>query len=327
MNATMTRRVHLPRLVAGGLRACRAARLAVLLLIIATAAGCLSTRFIYNQLDWFITWRISAYFDLEKDQSVQLRETVSRSLDWVRTEQLPEYAALLRSIASEAGTGELTPGRWQAIYDQMIELFDEFLRQVIPDAALFLSMLTDEQVEFLIDKLEEENEELREEYSGRTPEERRRRREKAIIKGLQRFTGKLNGEQRAMVTAAVGSMHDNSEQWLEGRRLWQQAFRELLLERPPLPEFEARLLSISIDPNYVDTPEYRAQVEANQRIVLELMAHIIVSLNDKQRERFQRRLHGFARDFDALAAESDRQETAAISGGRFGTTVAVFGAA
>ena len=48
------------------------------------------------------------------------------------------------------------------------------LQKVVPvnTAALFLSMLTDEQVEYLIDKLEEENEELREEYSGRTPEER-----------------------------------------------------------------------------------------------------------------------------------------------------------
>ena len=98
-------------------------------------------------------------------------------------------------------------------------------------------------------------------------------------------------------------MYDNSEEWLKGRRAWQEDFRALLLERPPQAEFEARLLAISIDPNYVDSPEYRAKVEANQRIVLALMADIIASLDAKQLDRLQRRLNGFARDFDALAAE------------------------
>lgn len=301
-----TIRREAPGRVGGGILRVRwRLRLAVLLLIVATAGGCISTRFVYNQLDWFITWQLSGYFDLDKAQSQQLRDTVSRTLDWVRTEQLPEYADMLRAIAREAGSGELTTSRWEAIYAQMIALFDNFLRHVIPDAVALLSTLSDDQVEYLIDKLEEENDELAEEYSGRSPEQRQRRREKAIVKGMQRFTGKLNSDQKALVSSSVASMYDNSQEWLKGRQLWQQAFRSLLLERPPRPEFEARLLAISIDPNYVDTPEYRAKVEANQRIVLGLMADVIVSLDDKQRERFQRRLNGFADDFDALAAEAE----------------------
>ncbi len=290
----------------------RRLRLAVVLLSVAILGGCISTRFVYNQLDWFITWQLSGYFDLEKPQKQQLRDTVSRTLDWVRTEQLPDYANLLRAIAREAGSGELTTSRWEAIYAQMIVLFDNFLRHVIPDAVAFLSTLSDAQVEYLLDKLEEENEELADEYSGTSPEQRQRRREKAIVKGMQRFTGKLNSDQKALVSNAVGSMYDNSEEWLEGRRLWQQAFRSLLLERPPKPEFEARLLAISIDPNYVDTPEYRAKVEANQRIVLGLMADLIVALDDAQRKRFQRRMNGFADDFDALAAQAGAEVSRAV---------------
>jgi hypothetical protein len=280
----------------------RVARIVVVLLLALTASGCLGTRFIYNQLDWFITWRLSGYFDLEKEQRQLLRDTVTNSLEWVRTEQLPDYAAILRVIASEAGTGQLTDRRWEDIYAQMIALFDEFLRHVMPDTVTFLATLSDDQVEYMIGQLEDENDELARDYSGRTPEERLRRREKAMVKGLKRFTGRLNAEQKSMVNAAVNSMYDNSEQWLEGRRLWQQAFRALLLERPPRPEFEARLLAMSIDPNYVDTPEYRAQVEANQKIVQGLMADVVASLEVKQLERFRERLNGFADDFDALAA-------------------------
>ena len=311
MHGTTIRRNASGRVAAGtrGLR--RVMRVLVIFALVLALASCISTRFVYNQLDWIITWQLSGYFDLEKEQKTELRATVTRSLDWVRTEQLPAFAQLLRAVAEEAGTGELTASRWQSIYDLIIALFDEFLRHVVPEAAAFLSGLSDAQVEYLMDKLEEENADLREEFSGTTPEERQKRREKAIIKGMQRFTGRLTGEQKSMVSTAVGSMYDNSEEWLEGRRLWQHAFRELLLERPPKPEFEARLLAISLDPNYVDTPEYRAQVEANQRIVLELMANLIVSLNDSQRERFQRRINGYADDFDALA----RQDGGAAAAG------------
>lgn len=314
--AATIRRDAASRVGATARRPRRRLRLVTVLVIAAIVGGCISTRFIYNQLDWFITWQLSGYFDLEKEQSQQLRATVSRQLEWVRVEQLPAYAELLRAIAGEAGTGELTPSRWEAIYAQMIALFDEFLRHVIPDAVAFLSTLSDDQVEYMIEKLQEENEELAREYSGRTPEQRQRRREKAIIKGMQRFTGRLNGDQKALVSSAVASMYDNSEEWLLGRRLWQQDFRRLLLERPPTPEFEARLLEISIDPNYMDAPEYRAKVEANQRIVLGMMADIIVSLDDKQRQRFQDRMNGFADDFDNLAmqAAADRDRQAAPSG-------------
>lgn len=324
MSIATIRRITPGAIVGDQRRGRRGFRLLMAALLAVTLAGCISTRFVYNQLDWFITWQISGYFDLEKDQKAQLRETVSRSLDWVRTEQLPAYASLLRAIAAEAGTGQLTASRWQAIYDQMIVIFDDFLRQVIPDAAAFLSTLSDSQVEYLMDKLEEENAELTEEYSGSTPQERQKRRQKAIVKGIQRFTGRLDSDQKATIETSVASMYDNSEEWLEGRRLWQKAFRKLLLERPPKEEFEARLLAISINPNYVDTPEYRAQVEANQRIVLEMMSTIIVSLDDEQQERFQRRMNGFADDFDALAMQANGggASTEPRSGAALSATVA-----
>lgn len=287
----------------GGARPGRVIRLAGLLLLALVLGGCISTRFVFNQLDWVITWRLSSYFSLEEEQEQALRQTVGTSLEWLRTEQLPEYARLLRSIASDAESRQLSAERLGTVFEQFIKLFDTFLRQIMPDVVSFLSSLSDEQVEYLIDKLAEENEELAEEYSGTSAEKRLARREKASIKNFQRFTGRLNDDQRMIITNAVAGMYDNSQEWLVGRRTWQQDFRSLLLERPPGPEFQARLLAISLDPNYMDSSDYRKQVEANQLIVLNLMTDVIASLDDKQMARFTRRISGFARDFDALAAQ------------------------
>jgi len=281
-------------------------RLASLLLLATVLGGCISTRFVFNQLDWVITWRLNSYFSLEEEQEELLRETVSSSLDWLRTEQLPVYAELLRSIASDAQARQLDSERLGAVFLRVIELYDAFLQRIMPDVVSFLSSLSDEQVDYLIEKLIEENEELADEYSGTTAEERLLRREKASIKSFQRFTGRLNTDQRLTIKNAVAGMHDNSEQWLTGRRAWQQDFRSLLLERPPGPEFQERLLAMSLDPNYMDSPDYRKQVEANQLIVLNLMADIVASLDDKQMDRFTRRINGFASDFDALASQETK---------------------
>jgi len=286
-----------------GVPAGRVSRLASLMLLAIVLGGCISTRFVFNQLDWVITWRLNSYFSLEEEQEQMLRETVSSSLEWLRTEQLPVYAQLLRGIATDAESRQLSAERLGTIFLQVIELYDDFLSQIMPDVVSFLSSLGDEQVEYLIEKLAEENEDLAEEYSGTTAEERLVSREKASIKSFQRFTGRLNADQRMIITNSVAGMYDNSEQWLAGRRAWQEDFRQLLLERPPSAEFQARLLAISLNPNYMDSSDYRKQVEANQLIVLNLMTDIVASLNDKQMDRFTRRITSFASDFDALAAQ------------------------
>ncbi len=266
--------------------------------------GCLSTRFIFNQLDWFISWRLSSYFSLDDDQERELRAAVSRTLERVRSEQLPRVAMVLRAVEQEVSAGSVTPESMGAHYQALLASWDDFLRMAVPEAADFLSGLRAEQIEVLIDNLEDENEELWDEFAGETPEQRLRRREKAIIKNLQRFSGRLNKAQKALVRYHVSLMHDNAAEWMQGRREWQRRFRALLLERPPPAELRQRLLAMALDPNAVDSPDYRRRVAENRRIVLELMSSLLLSLEDRQRQRFSRRLIGLAEDFEALAAKS-----------------------
>lgn len=277
----------------------RALLLAGLLLVI---GGC-TTRFLYNQLDWFITWRINSYFSLDKEQEERLRDSVERNLEWVRVEKLPQFAELLRAADRDIATREVTAQQFDGHFQNMVGIWDDFLRHVVPDAAAFLSDLSPEQVEILIANLDDENEEFREEFSGDTLEKRLQRREKAIIKNTQRFTGRLNDEQKALIRDYVGRLHDNSEEWLKGRRAWQMEFRKLLLESPPPEIYTERLLAMSLDPNWMDSPTYRERVEENRWLIMELYAELFNGLEEKQAARLSRRLNRFADDFDGIAAD------------------------
>jgi hypothetical protein len=295
-----------------GYRAGRARRAGILLTVMLScllAAGCISTRFIYNQLDWLIVWYLNDFFSLDAAQEDELRGIVSRNLDWVRTEQLPEYARLLRVIEAEIDDRSLSVDDIDQQFKEMIGLWDAFLRKVTPDAAIFLSALSDAQVADFLTNVEDNNQELWEDYAGESPEKRLERRQKTAIKGFQRFTGRLDARQRELVSGHVARMSDNSVEWLQGRRAWQISFQSLVQERPPPDELQERLLALMLDPNAVDRPEYRRKVEVNQRIVFQMTVDLMQTLNERQRERLSSELLGYATDFDKLAAQKPASET------------------
>ncbi len=285
------------------LRAGSGKRRPLLWVLVATLVlgGCLSTRFIFNQVDWLMVWYLSDVFSLEKEQKKELSQVVNRNLDWVRTEQLPQYAGMLRAVDASIADGSLTVEQLDGEFAQMISMWDVFLRQVIPDMATFLGGLSDEQVADFVSNSEVKNAELWEKYAGETLEKRAERRLKSAIKNLQRFTGKLNDQQVALVASHLDRMYDNSAEWMEGRRQWQVNFQALVLERPPRDQFIARFEAMILDPNAVDSEDYRRKVDANKTILLEMFVDLTTQLDAKQRQRLSQRLNDFADDFDALA--------------------------
>jgi hypothetical protein len=273
-------------------------------------SGCSTTRFLYDQLDWLIIWRLNGFFSLDEEQEQELRRIVKDTLEWVRVEQLPQYAVFLRAASQEFRepvTVEILARR----AEEMTRLFDAFLVHIVPDTAAFLASLNRDQIDELLENLEDNNQELWDEYAGRSPERRQQRRERAAIKNSQRFTGRLNADQRLMIRTYTSSMHDVALEWIDGRRVWQQEFRALLQQRPPPAEYEAHLTTLFLDPNRGDAPDYREKVDQNRLIILQMSAELVNGLTNKQRDRLIRRLNNYARDFDALAARPSKLTTTA----------------
>ena len=81
---------------------------------------------------------------------------------------------------------------------------------IVDPSMRFLRSLDEDQVQELFENLEEINQEMYEEYSGRNPEEREENRNKSAIKGTQEWTGRLNDEQKKLLTDALAEMDDAS---------------------------------------------------------------------------------------------------------------------
>lgn len=275
-------------------------RLVALLIVCGLLVSCSATRLLYNQLDWLVVWYLDDYFSLTDEQRDALRESVDRHLEWHRTTQLPKYAEFCRDLEREWAQ-QPSVDILRRRHDELIGYWDAMLEYGLPDMARFLLSLTDEQVDEFDARVQESNAELLEEYSGETRERRLKQRRKSVVKITERFVGRLNQNQKGVVGQYVNNLHDNSQEWIEGRRLWQLEFMALLRERPA--DFEPRLRGLMLDPNQFDSAEYRRKVDENRELIFDMYEVMLYSLTEAQRATLSKRLKRYAKDFELLAAQ------------------------
>ena len=268
------------------------------------SAGC-STRFFYDRIDTYIVWQVGSYVSLDKSQKADLKKRVSDYLDVVRLDELPRAAELLTSISADLNSGPVTPQMIDVRFHEMLALSEEIMVGLVPDADWLLRTLSEDQVQELADSLQELNDEMYEEYSGRTEQERRERRNKSSVSAIERFTGRLSDSQKELVTGALQQMTDSSEQWIAYQREWQRQFIELIASPPQDPEFRDQLTVLMVYPRSLHAPEYRAAVEANRAIFNVMMAELLNGLSDRQRSRMTETLNGYTETLLRLSANSE----------------------
>lgn len=287
-------------------------RLLLVCALLAVVLGGCVVRVVYNQLDWLSLWYVEGYFDLDSPQKTQARESIARTLSWHRSTQLPRYVTLSQSIHDQVGA-PVSTAYIADRYADIVELWDDLLKQVAGDAGILLKSLSEPQVAELFERLAEENREFEKEYSGITVAERRAKQDKAIIKMFRRFTGRLSPAQEDLIRSRTAGMHDLSAEWLQRRAAWQAKFRSLIAQRKSDPQFVARLEDLLLNPNQFDTPGYREQVADNQQRAFALAAEVFSSLSAEQAGVVRKRLTGYMKDFDELVREGPVAQQATVA--------------
>jgi hypothetical protein len=278
----------------------RNVRLAAMLLVLLGISAC-SSRFFYNRIDWFVVWKVGDYVTLTDTQKADLKADLGDHLEYVRVNEMPRVADLLSNTAREVEAGYITAGMLDTRYNEMLVVLDEFMLGIVPLSMNFLRSLDEQQIQELFEKLEETNQEMYEEYSGRTPEEREKNRNKSAIKSTQEWTGRLSSEQKQILKDALARMTDSSEQWITYQREWQRRFRTLIIERPPEDEYLEELTQLFVSPRDLHSRAYRDQVDANRAILNVALAELLTGLTDRQRKRAVKKLDGYAKDLTKLS--------------------------
>jgi hypothetical protein len=254
-------------------------KLIAVVLLSLLVAGC-TMSFTYNHLDWLIPWYVDDYVDLSRQQRQLLQGQLGPVLRWHREEELEQYLVLLDQIEADLA-GEVTTAQVRSWADEIIAAVERVEENMVSVALQFGATLSDEQLAEFMESVWEEHREYEEEFLGRTDEEYVEENAENLEELLERFTGRLNDEQQAILLQAAESLRRFDAIWVEDHEKWLNTLGPLLQRKPG---WEDAIREAYANRTRQQSPEYTELLEYNMEVVSQAIADVLNQLNDKQRK-------------------------------------------
>jgi hypothetical protein len=274
-------------------------RWAVVALLTVALGGC-GVGLVYPRLDTLGTWYVEGLVPLDDAQSTELERMLEARLDWHRDSELVRYASFLRGLSTSVQR-PTDADTWRGAARQAEVFWRDLGAGLAPVAVALGPTLTDEQVDELLRNLAEQDDEEWEEYADRTPGQRIERRQKSWRRGIERYTGRLDASQRALVDARAAASGSAIPEWLEYRRAWRAELAATLRVRGDASQFGPRITRLFAHPDDWWTPGYRAALERRRNDLIGLLVDLDATLTPKQRAAAGREFASLAAELEALS--------------------------
>jgi len=180
-----------------------------LLLLLVIASGCTNSKLVigplYNRLDDQMRGEFHKLAKWNEDQINQFEPAVGTFHVWHRKEEMPKYAALLNTIQDSIRERNNTTAADVNQWVDTAELFSRNARVCHPVNFSYdlMRTLTDKQVNFIEKRFANERKKNFARYLESTPQERRERRVKNVVKWAGRVGFDFNNTQKRMLTQAM----------------------------------------------------------------------------------------------------------------------------
>jgi len=201
----------------------------ILVLLAATVLGaCTNSKLVigplYNRLDDQMRKEFHKLGEFNSEQIAAFEERVGSFHVWHRQNELPKYAAMLRTIAASVENSGQTKAGDVASWFETIEAHSQALRQCHPVNYSFdlIRSLEDKQINFIENRFKSERKKNREKYNKRTAEERATRRLNNIDKWAGRIGLEFTANQRAMLRTTLGQQISLRKQYYQLSDEWNR---------------------------------------------------------------------------------------------------------
>lgn len=276
-------------------------RICLVIVMSIALSGC-GVRFVYNQLDWLIPWYLDDYIELESAQEEQFQARLQAYLNWHRNEQLPQYARFLHQVAGKAEQG-LSAEDIDSIETQTEDFAQALMDRLLNDLIDLLAVATDEQIDQLFDKLEQDNAKYRKSYIDDSADKQRAQRLKEVVRYAERWTGRLNADQLAMISDWAQKFQLMGVEIEQARLLWQQEFKRILSMRQDRHAYEKAFRGLIANPTFGRSQQLQEKLEQNSTLVVQLYLQLDKTLSDRQRQHMVKKLRSYADDFQTLSTQ------------------------
>lgn len=275
----------------------------VFLLLVGLVSGC-AIRLAYNQLDWVIPWYLKDYMALSGDQKDRFQTRLEDYLYWHRVDQLPQYAAFLHDVATQAENG-LDRNEIAVIQVRTETFANSLITQMTPHVVALFASATEPQLQQLFARFDKDNAAFREQYIDISERAKRKQAANEARSYVQRWIGSLSDRQDQIVRDWSSSYEPMGEEMLAARKVWQQRFRDILTMRNAQPvAFEQQLTALLNDRNFGRSTQFDSKFAHNSEALIGLYQTLDASLSADQRKHLIKQLNSYADDFVALSKEA-----------------------
>lgn len=197
------------------------------LLVLLGVSGCTNLRRVaYKYADWFVINEIDNYFDITSEQKADLKPKVAAHVTWFRQEFSKEIITTLTEVHVRVARG-LVPIDVTWARSQVEALAKKLMHRLAPDAAIFLSSLSDKQIEFFQQKLNKSNKRW-EDLLAKDDADLAEAQAKKNKENLKAWLGSSTPEQVELVSKQTGNWREAHSTYLNERRAAQQTFVDLV---------------------------------------------------------------------------------------------------
>jgi hypothetical protein len=266
-------------------------------------AACSTVKLGYNNADTLLLHSLDRYVSLTDEQERLVRRRVESLMAWHRATQLADYAAFVQTARLRLD-GSVTPAEILEFNEGLMARLAALGERAAPDAAALALTLTPSQIDQVELKLVDDNVKARKQSA----QEVRQAIDARARKYGDRFEfwlGRLSPQQVQLVRASLAGRPVDSLYWIEARERRTKdlvaMLRRIQAERPAQDVaanwFRAYFRELA-RPSHADQ---QARTEAFRRDNAQLIAQLVNSASAEQRAHLDRKLSGFATEFDQLA--------------------------
>jgi truncated hemoglobin YjbI len=272
-------------------------------LILLLSLNACSTKVSYFFLDWAIEWEVEEYVSLDKFQQKQFDALVKKFLIWHREVELPKYSAQLQDLQQLLQQDKLTTELWVSQVDQAKAHWSSIFHFLLPELVPMMASLSDEQVKEIITQLKKEEKELSDEYAGKSQAELIEKSDKRLIEQADDWLGSVTDEQKQLIHQNNSQRLSTLDMWLEYRHEWLRLFEQALSRRDNSHLLTQNMIKLMTQPDDLKSDIHKQKLLKNTENFGVLLINLNHTLQDKQREKFNKKLNVLIDDLNELSLD------------------------
>ncbi len=276
-------------------------------LAVGLLGACSAIKIAYNQAPDLAYWWLDGYVDFNDQQSPVVREQLAGLMAWHRQSELPKVASLLQKSQGMMANN-VTSAQACDVFNEITILVDSVVDKALPNVAELAPTITAQQLAAMQKKQQKTNAEFTKNYVSASPAERNAKRLKDAISRSERFYGKLEAAQIAVIERTIQSSTFDAALSLKERVQRQKdgidLMRTLSSSKPATPVVQTSLRSyIARSLNSPDAA-YRTYAQTMVREGCESFAAVHASTTPAQRANAVQTLKNYELDVRTLMKPS-----------------------